>query len=176
MTFLKTLNDRLLSHPYTKPAALLVIALSGLWIVINFITDIVLIVHKPSLSTPPSASTTTATQTSNQLAQIPKWHLFGQTPPNITNTAQIPLSDLNLTLVGTLLKPKHSHSSALIKDASGNIKSYRIGDMITSGVTLFKIMPDSVVIKRNGELEKLTLPNRELKFSPPHTGIPRTTR
>jgi hypothetical protein len=174
MIYLKIVTDKLFSLPHTKSIALAVAIGCGLWIFSNFLSLFGLVFGKHDLDISKKNPTNVSAQKNTQLLQLHTWHLFGQMPPTVTNTAQIPISNLNLVLVGIFLRPKLAESRALITDANGKTQTYRIGDMIPGGVTLFNILPDSVLLKRGNELEKLKLPNRELNFAQPRAGVTRS--
>ncbi len=168
----KAITERLFAHPFAKQIAFGVIALCGLWIAVNLITTLITVFSSPMVNNASEPVQAFNQQTAKELADVPKWHIFGQAPTILHSTETIPLSHLNLKLIGVFLNTDHDQSKALITDASGHTQLYGIGDMMPGGVKVYEIFPDNVVIKRDGELEKLTLPNRELKFNPPPAGLP----
>lgn len=164
---------KLLSYKYARNIAFAMIGLSGLWALINLSEMIAIFFYKA-----PAASNLT-TNTNNQtaeearlLAQLPGWHLFGQTPLSVTTVANIPLSSLNIVLNGIFYQSNSKASQALMTDANGNTKLYSIGDIVSGGAKLYDILPDNVVIERDGQLEKLVLPDRQLMFGPVPQGLP----
>ncbi|MFN7098135.1 MAG: type II secretion system protein N [Gammaproteobacteria bacterium] len=162
----------LLSHPYAKIIGLSITGLCGLWIILNLIqTTAIFFYHAPThVNTTPSLANSSAE--SALVAQIPNWHLFGQAPLAPSNEQNLPLSSLNLTVTGIFYQSDHKQAKAIISDANGNTKVYKVGDIVPGGVTLYDILPDSVIVESDGQLEKLTISGRELQFSPPPQGLP----
>lgn len=93
-------------------------------------------------------------------------------------TEDVPLTDLKLTLKGTVVGSKEL-SFAIIED--GKLKSqnlYHLEDSISSGVTLSAIHEDRVVINRNGNKELLLMfeEDPKKKGDKPSPSPPRTVR
>lgn len=172
MIIKKALVIQLLSHQYAKLVGYAVAGLCGIWIILNLIETSAVVFYR----TPTNLSHRTQAAPSNAqatlLEQIPSWHLFGQTPITPANEKNIPLSSLNLTLNGIFYQKDKKQSQALITDANGGSKLYKIGDLVPGGVTLYDILPDSVIVESDGQLEKLSLSGRELEFAPPPQGLP----
>ncbi|QLH42213.1 MAG: hypothetical protein HWD59_05460 [Coxiellaceae bacterium] len=80
---------------------------------------------------------------------IPTLHLFGVT------SNEIPLSSLNLKITGIFYAPDDQHSYVVIEGPGEPLsKLYRPGESLPGGILLVKVLPDSVLIKRNGQVEK----------------------
>ena len=45
-------------------------------------------------------------------------------------------------------------------------KIYQVGESLPSGVKVYDITPNEVVLENDGNLEKLPLPREQLKFKP----------
>ncbi len=107
--------------------------------------------------TPPS--TATATRPADHAARIVNAHLFGvvQSRPQIVQPASVPETRLNLTLRGVLAAPGEQ-AIALIASGSGPESVYQVGDRLPGGAVLKEVLPDRVVLERNGQLETLKLP------------------
>jgi len=100
--------------------------------------------------------------------RIAGWHLFGKAEATaVARPAPIeaPETRLRLTLRGLIASDDPDQARAIIAQAGGEERSYRVGDEITSGVTLSEIYPDRVILERNGRYETLRLP-RERVASP----------
>jgi type II secretory pathway component PulC len=145
--------------------------LCSLWIILNLIETSAIIFYRAPVK-PQNISTPTNNAQAQLLKQIPSWHLFGQAPITPVNEQDVPLSSLNLTLNGIFYQKDHKKSQAIITDANGNSKLYKVGDIVPGGVTLYDILPNSVIVESNGQLEKITLSGRELQFAPPPQGLP----
>lgn len=171
MLFNRVFFIQLLSHQYAKMVGYLIAALCGVWIILNLIETSAIIFYRAPLPQV-SSSTTVNNEHAQLLAQLPSWHLFGQTPLTPANEQNVPLSSLNLTVNGIFYQKDNKKSQAIITDANGNSKLYKVGDIVPGGVTLYDILPNSVIVESNGQLEKITLSGRELQFAPPPQGLP----
>jgi type II secretory pathway component PulC len=164
---------KLLSYKHARNIAFAIIGLSGLWALINLTETIAIFFYKlPAQATAISSNNNQLATETRLLAQLPSWHLFGQTPLTVTTVANIPLSSLNIVLNGIFYQADAKKSQALMTDANGNTQLYSIGDIVSGGAKLYDILPDNVVIERDGQLEKLVLPDRQLTFSPAPQGLP----
>jgi general secretion pathway protein C len=126
---------------------------------------------------------------SDQLTQQPRLrtvaslHLFGVASVKpVVQEAPIdaPKTGLKLTLRGVFAASTPEKAMALIADARGEEKVYKKTDTIFSGVTLYEIYPDKVILERSGSFETLNLPRDESSLHAgairhPRTSI-RTTR
>jgi general secretion pathway protein C len=65
---------------------------------------------------------------------------------------------LKLTLRGVFAADNPAQALAIIADARGEEKVYRKGETIFSGVTLYQVYPDRVILERSGSFETLSLP------------------
>lgn len=92
--------------------------------------------------------------------------LFGDYVPVDLNEADIKQSMLNVELVGILLADNMEDSQVIIRDAGGEEHNYRIGDPISGGAVIKRIMVDAVVVEHDGSLERLNLIKDELTFEP----------
>ncbi len=92
--------------------------------------------------------------------------LFGDYVPTDLNEADIKQSMLNVELVGILFADKIEDSQVIIRDAGGEERNYRIGDSISGGAVIKRIMVDGILVEHNGSLERLNLPKQDLSFEP----------
>lgn len=91
--------------------------------------------------------------------------LFGEYIPNLKEGQEVPNTLLNLSLVGILKASNPQDSQALIKVGSQDEKLYVINDQLPGGAVLVKVLDDAILLKRNGQIEKLTLPKSELNIN-----------
>lgn len=99
-------------------------------------------------------------------AAIAAWRLFGRleasrpvvaAPP--PPPAPLPVTPLNLRLVGVFFNEGGSNRAlALIAEASGTERGYRVGESLPGGAKLDRVQSDHVVVSRNGRQEVLKLP------------------
>ncbi|HET7315521.1 type II secretion system protein GspC [Salinisphaera sp.] len=105
-------------------------------------------------------------------------HLFGE--PKAEDAAakrekqiKAPETHLNLELTGIVSDSRDQRSRALIKDPKGKQHSYRVGQQIISGVKLYAVYADRVILDRSGHYETLTL--ESIKKVRSMSGIKRST-
>ena len=91
-----------------------------------------------------------------------KYPLFGDYISNINDGTKIPDTVLNLTLIGILKSSIAKDSQALIKVGNNDEKLYLINESLPGGATLVRILDSEVFLKRNGQIERLTLPKDQL--------------
>ncbi|KGP64134.1 general secretion pathway protein GspC [Legionella norrlandica] len=146
------------------------------WIIIGLISllSILIIFEWATLFYPITSAPLTQTLDSKPVASIKQGHvnyilnasLFGVYVPADLNEDNVKESLLNVTLVGILFADKMEESQVIIRSASGEEKTYNIGDKIPGGAIIKRIMPSGVLVERNGTLESLSLPKNDLTFEP----------
>lgn len=96
-----------------------------------------------------------------RLRTLTDLHLFGIAAKKAA-TVEAPIeateTKLNLTLRGVFAADNPAQAMAIIADAKGEEKVYRKGETIFSGVTLYQVYPDRVILERSGTFETLSLP------------------
>ena len=105
------------------------------------------------------------------LSKLPEWHLMGRAPQQQTNGKNVPKTTLRFTLQGISKANQAEFSQAIIAKSGAKGQVYAVGDNVDSGIRVHEILADSVVLDRNGVLEKLELPKKELEFAPPAKGL-----
>mgnify|MGYP001427429178 CR=1 FL=1 len=96
---------------------------------------------------------------------LSQWHLFGQsgaTDSLLSNTQSAPETDLQLSLRGTLNLESREDGLAIIVDDTGRQQAYRVGDALPGGAVLESITSRRVLLRRNGALEGLSLPQNDI--------------
>lgn len=97
---------------------------------------------------------------------IARWHLFGTKPAGgdaaRPAVADLPETQLNLTLRGVVASDMAGESGAIIASPNGIERFYGIDDALPGGATLTEVYGDRVVLERNGRLETLRLPRERL--------------
>ncbi len=151
----------------------LYIAKYAKWIIISLISFFTLLILfewtslfiSPIDSTVSTAPTQVPTGPKNGLAEnVLSASLFGVYVPN--NLNNVKKSMLDVTLFGILLSNNTNDSQVIIGSASGDERSYKIGDQIPGGAVIKRITGDGVLVERNGALESLSLPKNDLTFEP----------
>ena len=102
----------------------------------------------------------------DSFGSILKASLFGIYVPNNVNEGNVKKSMLNVTLVGILLADHIEDSQVIIRSASGQERTYELGDSIPGDAVIKRITADGVFVERHGALESLSLPKNELTFEP----------
>jgi general secretion pathway protein C len=114
-----------------------------------------------------ATTTTSATKSTPDVKQkqahvkLTKYPLFGDYLA-IQQTQDIPNTMLNLSLVGILKATDPNDSQAWIKVGSSDEKLYYLKDSLPGGAQLIRILDDAVLLRRNGQIERLSLPKNTL--------------
>jgi len=95
--------------------------------------------------------------------ELPKQHLFGSAIHS-SNTNNLPITNLQLSLIGIIQSQPESKSSVIISSAGQPGKVYFIGDKISETLEVGAITKDGVILENNGRLEKLPLKRQKLAF------------
>lgn len=115
-------------------------------------------------------STSPATGSSTRGATVPKvelasLELFGTTSATgeaqITDTENLPETNLRLLLRGVLASDGDFPGSALIEDDKSKTEAYLVGDELPGNATLRTVFANRVVIDRSGKLENLFFPESD---------------
>lgn len=90
---------------------------------------------------------------------IAQWHLFGNAAPLLAGPAiAAPETALRLFLRGTLNESGADEGIAIIADAEGGERAYRVGDALPGGAELTAVQAGRVLLSRSGVTEQLSLP------------------
>ncbi|MBL0162842.1 MAG: hypothetical protein IPP82_04065 [Xanthomonadales bacterium] len=92
---------------------------------------------------------------------VSKWHLFGNSPQQQAMLRNAPATTLSLSLRGTLADADPHSGLAVIADAEGVERAWRVGEEIAVGVTLDEVHADRVVLMHDGVQEVLALVREE---------------
>lgn len=116
----------------------------------------------PSVPAPAAVTLDAAPVANAQPAQsVAAWHLFGNAtgPIDLAALAQAaPATALQLFLRGTLNENAPEGGVAIIADANGNDRAYRVGETLPGDARLEGIYAGRVLLSRNGVNESLSLP------------------
>lgn len=94
--------------------------------------------------------------------KLPDWHLFGLGAEQ--QTSIMPITSLQLHLVGVIKAAQDSQSQVIISEANQPGKMYQVGDRLGSGVKIYAITNDGVILQNGERLEKLPLQRSALMF------------
>lgn len=112
-------------------------------------------------------------QSQPRLRAVASLHLFGDAPKK-TDIKEAPIdapkTGLKLSLKGVFAASNPEQAMALIADAKGKEKVYKKSETIFSGVRLYEIYPDRVILERSGRFETLNLPRDKSSSSSGLTG------
>ena len=92
--------------------------------------------------------------------RIANQHLFGIANVGGSNLSNAPETTLALTLHGIVADKRTSESRALIV-ANGDEEPYAIGATLPGGAVIRAILPDKVMLARDGRMEALRLPKAD---------------
>lgn len=120
-----------------------------------------------------------------RLRTISDLHLFGIANQAPVQAAPIEAkkTHLKLTLRGVFAANDPTKAMAIIANERGKEQVYRKGDTIFSGVKLYAVYPDKVILERSGNFESLSLPRNEsssnsngIRIAPPvnHNDVSRS--
>lgn len=102
----------------------------------------------------------------NLITRIPDYHLFG----GALGQGAVPITSLQLHLIGVIKADPEKFSRVIISERSKAGKVYQVGDNVTSGVSVYSISADGVILQNGGRLEKLPLQRIPLMFQ----GMPKS--
>lgn len=89
---------------------------------------------------------------------------FGTYIPIELQNNEIKQSLLNLEIVGIIFSELENESEVIIKLENGKNKIFKTGQFLHSGIQINQIMPENIIVKRNGILESLSFPKQDLEF------------
>lgn len=75
--------------------------------------------------------------------------------------ANIPITQLNLVLSGVLSSSVNEHASALIAERGKPAERVFVGQTLPGGAEVYSVEVDHIILRRNGQMEKLTYPDAE---------------
>lgn len=109
-------------------------------------------------------------QLSKLIIQLPEWHLFGKYGV-VEQSAILPVTSLQIRLVGVIKSTPEKYSRVIISESNQPGKVYSVGDTLpSSGVKIYAITEEGVVLNNSGRLEKLPLQRTPLQFQ----GMPKS--
>jgi type II secretory pathway component PulC len=152
----------LLTTEWSRRSGLIAIAVFSLFLCITLV-KIPLAWHSDYVLAHTQTITKTtqpfADQTMAFILQLPNQHLFGA-----SETTHLPITSLQLHLVGIIQADSENASRVIISEANQPGKIYQIGDSLLSGVRIKAITANSVILENGGHIEKLPLSRPPLTF------------
>jgi general secretion pathway protein C len=126
---------------------------------ITLVRLVLLLVAGPTLPVADVAPEQPFEATSSPLLadSIANWHLFGRSESLPDTVASAPETELRLFLRGTLNESVPEQGIAIISDAEGNERAYRVGETLPGEATLVAVHAARVLIDRGGRREGLSL-------------------
>lgn len=138
---------------------LLIVLVTLIALPMNWFSDVRL--SRQTNNANPDVKPVAADQGLDLIAEIPSWHLFGNAGQVTTD---VPITSLQVRLVGVILATPNSLSSVIISEAGRPGKIYRVGDQLSGGIKVNAIIQDGVILENGGRLEKLPLQRQPLSF------------
>ena len=92
---------------------------------------------------------------------------FGDYVPHAVGDVGVERSKLNASIIGILYSSDEQASQVLIEIPGHADKVFKVEDTIPGGAIIKRITPEGILLMRDGIMESLSLPNKELIFAPP---------
>lgn len=169
MRFIQKLESLEIQHWLTKRAvfrtvlAIILITLIWLWLDgIRFFYRI----QQASIINQPSLPEKLPLPSPMQYGALARASLFGEYMPDNIHDGSIKASLLNVEVVGIVFSPKEKDSQVILRLSDNEERVYHVGEQLRDGVVIKRITPQGLLIEREGELERLSLPKDELTFEP----------
>ena len=102
----------------------------------------------------------------NAAASLPATAFFGvaavktEAEPEL-DLANIPITQLNLVLSGVLSSSLNDHASALVAERGKPAERFYVGQSLPGGAEVYSVEVDHIILRRNGQMEKLTYPDAD---------------
>ncbi|WOX05564.1 type II secretion system protein N [Microbulbifer pacificus] len=102
----------------------------------------------------------------NTAVSLPATAFFGvaavktEAAPEI-DLANIPITQLNLVLSGVLSSSVNDRASALVSERGKPAERVYVGHKLPGGAEVYSVEVDHIILRRNGQMEKLTYPDAE---------------
>lgn len=75
--------------------------------------------------------------------------------------ANIPITQLNLVLSGVLSSSVNDRASALVAERGKPAERVYVGQTLPGGAEVYSVEVDHIILRRNGQMEKLTYPDAD---------------
>lgn len=107
-------------------------------------------------------------QSQARLSTISHLHLFGMSQGKPTaNTVNIAKTTLRLALKGVFASTNIEQAYAIIAESvTAQGRTFKVGERLPSGAVLHEVRATEVILNRNGRLESLALPHKQLDNIP----------
>ncbi|WP_299592818.1 type II secretion system protein N [uncultured Microbulbifer sp.] len=141
-------------------------AVVGSWLAVNVMAYGHLVVPEESDGGLLAERSTRSTAGANQAASLPSTAFFGVAPlkteaePEL-DLANIPITQLNLVLSGVLSSSMSDHASALVAERGKPAERIFVGQKLPGGAEVYSVEVDHIILRRNGQMEKLTYPDAD---------------
>lgn len=107
-------------------------------------------------------------QSNARLSSVSNLHLFGMAQGKSTaSSANITKTKLRLALKGVFASTNPEQAFAIIaQSANTKGRSFKVGERLPSGAVLHEVRATEIILSRNGRLESLALPQKNLDNIP----------
>lgn len=142
------------------------VAVVGSWLTFNVMAYGHLAVPAESDGGLLAERSTRSTAGANQAASLPSTAFFGVAPVQTAaepelDLANIPITQLNLVLSGVLSSSMNDHASALVAERGKPAERIFVGQKLPGGAEVYSVEVDHIILRRNGQMEKLTYPDAD---------------
>jgi len=93
--------------------------------------------------------------------------LFGDALTIDAHDITVEFTPLKLNLVGILYAPLQEDCEVIVQMPDKQEHIFHVGDTLIEGATLKQVQRDEIFIIRQGRIERLSLPEKGLRFDPP---------
>lgn len=175
MSLVKRTISSALQNPAGAGAArrslLATAAVVGGWLAVNLMAYAHLVV--PSEANGGLLAERSARAGANTAAvSLPTTPFFGVAPvqneaESVLDLANIPITQLNLVLSGVLSSSEGDRASALVAERGKPADRIFVGQTLPGGAEVYSVEVDHIILRRNGQMEKLTYPDADGRPSVP---------
>nr|WP_010130459.1 type II secretion system protein N [Microbulbifer agarilyticus] len=149
-----------------KRSLVATVAVVGAWLTTNMLAYGDLVMPGGDAADSLLAERSTRAVARNTPSSIPPTAFFGVAPaqraaePEI-DLANIPITQLNLVLSGVLSSSVAEQASALIAQKGKPAERVYVGQSLPGGAEVYSVEVDHIILRRNGQMEKLTYPDAD---------------
>jgi len=109
----------------------------------------------------------TKSQSTARLDSVSRLNLFGKVQGKAVVNTNITKTKLRLALKGVFASTNPLQAFAIIAEsASAKGRTFKVGERLPSGAVLHEVRATEVILNRNGRLESLALPQKQLETIP----------
>ncbi|AQQ67623.1 hypothetical protein Mag101_08215 [Microbulbifer agarilyticus] len=149
-----------------KRSLLATVAVVGTWLTTNMLAYGDLVIPSEDAADSLLAERSSRSTARSNPSSIPPTAFFGVAAVKPTaepeiDLANIPITQLNLVLSGVLSSSVADHASALVAQKGKPAERVYVGQALPGGAEVYSVEVDHIILRRNGQMEKLTYPDAD---------------